>query len=461
MTEDRGAHASLEESMRGPVILPGDSDYEEARKVYNGMIDRRPALIAQCRDSGDVIAAISHARDQDLPISIRGGGHHANGFGVWDDALVVDLRQMHGVDVDPSTHTVRVQGGAVWGDVDHATHAFGMAVPTGIISTTGVAGLTLGGGVGNLARQCGLTIDNLIGADVVLADGTLVRASSESHPDLFWALRGGGGNFGVVTSFSFQCHDVTNVVGGPILYDIGDTGDVLRWYRETQPNLPPNLSGWFALLTVPPGPPFPEELWLRKVCAVVWCYAGDTAQADAVLAPVRSFGSPILDGVQEMPLPALQSAFDALYPPGLQWYWRADFFREITDDAIAVHEKFGAELPTPQSTMHLYAIDGAVHNVGQADTAFAYRDVGWAGVIVGVDPDPAQAQTLKDWTIAYWEALHPTSAGGAYVNMMMDEGQERIKAAYGPNYERLSRIKAKYDPDNVFHVNQNIQPASK
>jgi hypothetical protein len=322
-----------------------------------------------------------------------------------------------------------------------------------------VGGLTLGGGVGNLARQCGLTIDNLTGADVVLADGSLVTASADSHPDLYWALRGGGGNFGVVTSFTFRCHDVSTVVAGPVLYDIGDTAEVLRWYRETEPNLPPDLSGWFGILTVPPGPPFPEELWLRKACAVVWCYTGDPARADAVLSSVRSFGSPILDGVQAMPLPALQSAFDALYPPGLQWYWRADFFREITDEAIAVHEKFGAELPTPQSTMHMYAIDGAVHKVGQTETAFAYRDVGWAAVIVGVDPDPAKAQLLKDWTISYWEALHPTSAGGAYVNFMMDEGQERVKASYGPNYDRLARVKATYDPDNVFHVNQNIQPA--
>ncbi|HVQ89025.1 MAG TPA: FAD-binding oxidoreductase [Actinomycetes bacterium] len=463
-TSEQGIHDALAAEIRGTVIAPGGSApeqelYDEARKVYNGMIDRKPAIIVQCADAADVISAIRIARENGLAISVRGGGHHANGFGVWDDALVIDLRNMKGVDVNPKERTVRVQGGAVWGDVDHATHAFGLAVPTGIISTTGVGGLTLGGGVGNLARQCGLTIDNLISADVVLADGTQVTASEKSNPDLFWALRGGGGNFGVVTSFVFRCHEVSTIVGGPVLYDIKDTGEVLRWYRETQPNLPPDLSGWFALLTVPPGPPFPEELWMRKACAVVWCYGGDPSRADEVLAPVRAFGKPILDGVAEMPLPVLQSAFDALYPAGLQWYWRADFFREISDDAIAVHEKFGAELPTPGSTMHLYAIDGEVNKVGATDTAFAYRDVGWAGVIVGVDPDPKNAKLLKDWTIAYWEALHPTSAGGAYVNMMMDEGEDRIKAAYGPNYERLSKVKAKYDPGNIFHVNQNIKPA--
>jgi hypothetical protein len=453
---DTGA---LEETFRGSLVSASDPSYDDARKVYNGMIDRRPALIAQCADAADVIAALKFGRDQGLEICVRGGAHNANGLGVWDNALVIDLGPMHGVDVEPATHTVRVQGGAVWGDVDHATHAFGMAVPSGIISTTGVGGLTLGGGVGNLARQFGLTIDNLLSADVVLADGSLVTASPDSHPDLFWALRGGGGNFGIVTSFRYRCHDVANVMAGPVLYDVADTGEVLRWYRDMQPRLPAELSGWFGVLTVPPAPPFPEELWLRKACAVVWCYAGDLSKAEEALAPVRSFGNPILDGVQELPLPALQSAFDALYPPGLQWYWRADFFKEISEEAIAVHEKFAADLPTPGSTMHLYAIDGAVHRVGPTDTAFAYRDVGWAGVIVGVDPDPEKAQLLKDWAISYWEALHPTSAGGAYVNFMMDEGQERVQASYGPNYPRLTQIKAMYDPDNVFHINQNIQPA--
>ncbi|HVQ18009.1 MAG TPA: FAD-binding oxidoreductase [Actinomycetes bacterium] len=457
-TAERSTHAALAELLRGQVILPGDEDYDEARQVYNGMIDRRPAVIARCRDATDVMNAVTYGREQGLEIAIRGGAHNANGLGVWDGALVVDLSLMNGVDVDPGQRIARVQGGATWGDVDHATSGFGLAVPSGILSTTGVGGLTLGGGVGNLARRFGLTVDNLLSADVVLADGSMVRASETSHPDLYWALRGGGGNFGVVTSFEFRCHDVSNVTAGPVLYDIADTAEVMRWYRETQPNLPPDLSGWFGILTVPPAAPFPEELWLRKACGVVWCYVGDPANAAQVMESVRSFGSPILDGVQEMPFTALQSAFDALYPPGLQWYWRADFFREISDDAIEVHEKFGAELPTPFSTMHLYPIDGVVHQVGQQETAFAYRDVGWAGVIVGVDPDPKNAKVLKDWTVDYWEALHPTSAGGAYVNFMMDEGQERVKASYGPNYDRLARVKKTYDPQNIFHINQNIKP---
>jgi hypothetical protein len=451
--------SALAGSLRGRVTTPESENYDEARAVYNAMIDRRPAVIASCVDAADVMTALEFGRNEGLEIAVRGGGHHANGFGTWDDALVIDLSNMRGVDVSPTENRVWVQGGAVWGDVEHATHAFGKAVPAGVISTTGVAGLTLGGGLGNLSRRCGLTIDNLMAADVVLADGTMVTASADSHPDLFWGLRGGGGNFGIVTSFTFKTHDVSDVIAGPILYDIGDTGDVLRWYREILPTLPREVSGWFGILTVPPAAPFPEELWLRKACAILWCYTGDPAKADKVMKPLHDFGSPILDGVQPMPFPVLQSAFDALYPAGQQWYWRADFFREITDEAITAHERFGADLPTPQSTMHLYAIDGAVNDVGQSDTAFAYRDVKWAGVIVGVDPDPSSAKILRDWVVEYWEALHPTSAGGAYVNMMMDEGQERIKAAYGPNYDRLAAIKRAYDPENVFHVNQNIKPS--
>jgi FAD/FMN-containing dehydrogenase len=406
------------------------------------------------------MTAVRFARENGLTVAVRGGGHNAGGLGVWDDALVIDLSAMRGVTVDPEAKTVRAEGGCVWGDVDHATHAFGLATPSGILSTTGVGGLSLGGGIGYLARRFGLTVDNLLAADVVLADGSFVTATADSHPDLFWALRGGGGNFGIVTSFLFRCHDVGDVVAGPILYDIADTSDVLRWYREVQPGLPEELSGWFALLTIPPAPPFPEELWLRKACAVVWCYTGPLDRADETMAPVREFGSPLLDGTQQVPFPALQSVFDALYPPGLQWYWRTDFFREISDAAIATHQEFGEALPTPHSTMHLYPIDGAVARVSSDATAFAYRDGGWSGVIVGVDPDPANAGRIKDWAVRYSEALHPTSAGGGYVNFMMaEEGSDRVRASYGQNYDRLARIKGRYDPDNFFHVNQNIPPA--
>ncbi|HKR71294.1 MAG TPA: FAD-binding oxidoreductase [Streptosporangiaceae bacterium] len=456
------SYDELASGLRGELIMPGDPGYDGARAVYNGMIDKHPAAIARCRDAADVITCVRFAREHGVEIAVRGGGHNAAGLGVWDDALVIDLSQLRSTTVDPANHTVRADAGCTWGDVDHATVAFGMATPSGFLASTGVAGLTLGGGIGYLSRRFGLTVDNLLSADVVLADGTFVTASETSHADLFWALRGGGGNFGIVTSFTFWCHDIGEngvIIGGPVLYDIADTADVMRWYRELIPSLPEELSGWIALLTIPPAPPFPEELWGRKACGIVWCYTGPHDRADEVLDPVKSFGSPLVVGLHEMPFSVLQSAFDALYPSGLQWYWRSDFFNEISDAAIDVHVKYGAELPTGHSTMHMYPIDGAASRVGAGATAFAYRDGGWAGVIVGVDPDPANAERISAWARQYWEELHPTSAGGAYVNFMMAEGSERVKASYRGNYERLSRIKERYDPDNLFHINQNIPPA--
>jgi FAD/FMN-containing dehydrogenase len=448
-------------ALRGDLITPEDAGYDEARAVYNAMIDKRPSAIVRCRDAADVIAAVRFARAHNLEIAVRGGGHNAAGLGVWDDALVIDLSLMRGATVDPEHRTVRVDPGSTWGDVDHATVAFGMATPSGFLASTGVAGLTLGGGIGYLSRRFGLTVDNLISADVVLADGSLVTASERTNSDLFWALRGGGGNFGVVTSFTFRCHDIGDhgtIIGGPVLYDVGDTAEVMRWYRELLPSLPEELSGWIGLLTIPPAPPFPEELWGRKACGIVWCYTGSHERADEVLEPIKSFGSPLLVGLQPMPFSVLQSAFDALYPAGLQWYWRADFFNEITDAAIDVHTKYAALLPTGHSTMHLYPIDGAASRVPADATAFAYRDGGWAGFIVGVDPDPANADRISRWAQDYWTELHPTSAGGAYVNFLMEEGQDRVKTAYRDNYDRLSQIKGRYDPANVFHINQNIKP---
>jgi FAD/FMN-containing dehydrogenase len=456
------SYDELDATLRGRLVRPSDPDYDEVRAVYNAMIDKRPAAIAQCRDAVDVANAIRFARRHGIEIAVRGGGHNAGGLGVWDDALVIDLSAMHSVRVDPERRTVRADGGSVWGDVDHATVGFGLATPSGFIASTGVAGLTLGGGVGYLTRRFGLTVDNLLSADVVLADGSLVTASESEHADLFWALRGGGGNFGVVTSFEFRCHPIGEqgvVIGGPVLYDLADTGAVMRWYRDVLPSLPEELNGWLGLITIPPAAPFPEELWGRKACGIVWCYTGSHDRAEEVLEPVRTFGEPLVDGLHEMPFTALQSAFDALYPPGLQWYWRADVFEEITDEAIAVHERYGATLPTGHSTMHLYPIDGAAARVPTDATPFPYRSGGWTGVIVGVDPDPANKEAISTWAKEYWTALHPSSAGGAYVNFLMEEGDERVRAAYHGNYPRLARVKATYDPENVFHVNQNIKPA--
>ncbi|MBA2442788.1 MAG: FAD-binding oxidoreductase [Rubrobacter sp.] len=451
--------AGLRESLRGDLIGPSDEGYEEARRVYNAMIDRRPHLIARCTDVADVILAVNYAREHELTLAVRGGGHNGGGLGVCDDGLVIDLSPMKDIRVDPEARTVRVGGGATWADVDRATHTFGLATPSGIISTTGVGGLTLGGGLGHLTRKCGLTIDNLLEADVVLADGRSVTANAEENEDLFWAVRGGGGNFGVVTSFSFRLHPISTVIGGPTLWPIEDSAEVMRFYRDFMADAPEDLGGFFAFLTVPPGPPFPEHLHLKKMCGVVWCYTGPPERADEVFEPVREFGPPALHGVHEMPYPALQSAFDALYPAGLQWYWRADFVKDLPDEAIERHAEHGSRLPTLHSTMHLYPIDGAAHRVGKSETAFSYRDARWAEVIVGVDPDPANNERTTAWTKEYWDALHPYSAGGAYVNFMMDEGQERVRATYRENYDRLAEVKRRYDPGNLFRVNQNIEPA--
>jgi hypothetical protein len=448
--------------LSGSLTTRDDPGFDAARAVYNAMIDKRPAAIARCRDVADVIACIRFGRAHGLDIAVRGGGHNAGGLGTWDDALVIDLSLMRTITVDPQTHTVSVGGGCTWAEVDQATVSLGMATPSGILSSTGVGGLSLGGGIGYLARRFGLTVDNLLAADVVLADGTFVTASDTAHSDLFWALRGGGGNFGVVTSFTFRCHDIGDagtIIGGPVLYDFADTAAVMRWYRDLLPSLPEELNGWISVLAIPSAPPFPEHLWGRTSCAIVWCYSGSPDRADEVLEPIRTYGSPVFVGLQPMPYTMLQSAFDGLYPAGLQWYWRADFFTEISDAAIDVHIKYGAQLPTVQSTMHLYPIDGAVSRVPEDATAFAYRDGGWAGVIVGVDPDPANADLISKWTRDYWQELHPTSAGGGYINFLMDEGADRVKASYRSNYERLARVKARYDPDNTFHINQNIPPA--
>ena len=373
---------------------------------------------------------------------------------------MLDLSALRGVEVDPAARTVRVGGGCTWGEVDRATAAHGLATPSGIISTTGVGGLTLGGGIGHLTRKCGLTIDNLLEADVVLASGEQVRASAEEHPDLFWAIRGGGGNFGVVTSFLFRCHQVGTILGGPTFWPVELGAEVLSAYAEFLPSAPRELNGFFAFTTVPPAPPFPEELHLRKVCGVVWCYVGDAEDGARAMAPLLdALPAPLMHGVQPMAHPDLQSAFDGLYPAGDQWYWRADFVKQIPAEAAEAHARFGAEMPTLQSTMHLYPVDGAAHDAAPSDTAWSYRDATWATVYAGVDPDPANAEQIRRWCVDYFEALHPHSAGGAYVNMMMDEGQERVRASYRDNYDRLARVKAQYDPGNLFRVNQNIEPA--
>jgi FAD/FMN-containing dehydrogenase len=450
---------SLRSRFRGEIIHPGDPSYDSARKVYNAMIDKRPAVIARCVDVADVMAAVDFGRENKLLTAIRGGGHNGGGLGVCDDGLVIDLSRMKGVRVDPVGRTARVEGGCLWGDVDHATHPFAMAVPSGFISTTGVAGLTLGGGIGYLTRRYGLTIDNLLGVDLVLADGKFVTASAEENPDLFWAVKGGGGNFGVVTSFLFRAQPVKTVFAGPTFWPLEQTVQVMKAYREFILKAPEGVNGFFAFLTIPPAPMFPPNLHNQKVCGVMWCCTAPPAEAEKATKPMRSVGKPVLDHVGEMPFPVVQSLFDGLYPPGLQWYWRADFVKELSDEAIARHAEHGAKLPSMHSTMHLYSIDAAAHRVGKNETAYSYRDANWAEVIVGVDPDPANAAKITKWCKDYFDALHPYSAGGAYVNFMMEEGQERVQASFRDNYTRLAAVKKKYDPTNFFRVNQNIKPA--
>jgi FAD/FMN-containing dehydrogenase len=454
--------AKFAQSLRGPVIGRDHPDYDDARKLYNASIDKRPLVIARCADVADVIAAVNFGRDSKLPIAIRGGGHNGPGLGSVDDGLVIDLSMMKGVRVDPATKTVRVGAGCVTGDVDHATHAFGLAVPFGIVSTTGVAGLTLSGGHGYLSRQYGLAADCLLEADVVLADGSFVTASETANQDLFWALRGGGGNFGVVTSFLFQAHPAGMIFGGPIIWELKDAATVMRWYRDFSASKPHDaLSIFLGLQTVPPGDPFPKEHWAKKMCALVICHNGTPAEGEKAVNAVRSaLPPPIIDWAGPMPFPALQTLFDGLLPKGLQWYWKGDFVKTLPDAAIDAHVEHAGKLPTVLSGMHIYPIDGAVHRRKKDATAWNCRDAAWSMVIIGVDPDPKNAPAIKKWARDYWEAVHPFDLPGAYANFMMDdEGESRVKAAYGENYDRLATLKKKFDPTNLFRVNQNIRPA--
>jgi hypothetical protein len=453
--------STLKQALRGRVITREDADYDAARALYNGMIDKRPLVIARCVDAADVIAAVKAGRDHGVLIAIRGGAHNGPGLGSCDDGLVIDLSTMRSVRVDPAGRTVRVEPGCTSGDVDHATYPFGLAVPFGIVSTTGVAGLTLGGGTGYLTRKYGLTVDNLLEADAVLADGRFVTASAEQNADLFWALRGGGGNFGVVTSFLFRAHPVGLIYGGPVFWDAKDAKAVMRAYREFLPGAPEELGTFVGLKSVPSLDPFPREHWGKRACAVISCYAGPQAEGEkAIGALLKSVPAPLFNWMGAMPLPAMQALFDPFFPKGLQWYWKGDYVKTLPDEAIDVHIAQAREAPTELCLMHLYPIDGAVRRVAKDASAWSARDATWSMVIAGISPDARQAPALKRWGRAYWQAVHPFNLEGAYVNFMMDdEASGRVQATYGPNYKRLASVKAKYDPENVFRVNQNIVPA--
>jgi hypothetical protein len=456
------ATSALASSLRGRLILPTDTDYDTARAVYNGMIDKRPALIARCVNVADVIRCVNFARDENMLLAIRGGGHNGPGLGTCDGGLVIDLQMMKGVRVDPAQKTVRVEPGCTSGDVDHATHAFGLAVPSGIVASTGIAGLTLGGGTGYLTRKHGLTIDNLIEADVVLADGTMVTASATSNPDLFWALRGGGGNFGVVTSFLFQAHPVSEVFAGPIFWDATDALAVMRAFRDFIGTAPEELGIFVGLKTVPPMDPFPQPHWGKRACAIIGAFNGTAAQGARAMEPLLSqLPPPLFNWMGPMPFPAMNSLFDPFFPKGLQWYWKGDYVTSLPDEAIKIHIAQSGSPASDFCLMHLYPINGAVHRVAKDATAWQARDASFNMVIAAVDPDPASAEKLKAWGRAYWKAVHPFNQGGAYINFMFDDEVEgRLEATYGENYARLASIKAKYDPKNLFRVNQNIKPVA-
>jgi hypothetical protein len=452
------AISNLKANLRGEVILPEDRDYNEARKVYNGMIDKYPRIIVKCAHAADVRVAVRFARENDLLVAVRGSGHNGAGLGTCDDGMVIDFKQMKGLRFDPSALTIRAEPGCTQGELNYFGQNFGFAVPAGVVGSTGIAGLTLGGGTGYLTRKYGLTIDNLLGVDMVLADGSYVTANAEEHPDLFWAVRGGGGNFGVVTSFLYRACPVGDVVGGPMFWELSDAREVLDWFGEFMPAASEDLYGFFAFLRAQPGDPFPVHLHNKVLCGIIWCYSGPPERADAAFKSIRAFREPIVESVGPMPYTAMQSLFDSLVPPGLQWYWKGHFVDRLTQEAIDRHLEFGSQVPTLLSTMHLYPIDGAAARVGREETAFSYRDARFSMVICGIDPEPANAESITKWTRDYWTALEPFSLGGAYVNFMMDESAERVRAAYRDNFERLVEIKTKYDPDNFFSRNQNIQP---
>jgi len=450
---------SILEAARGQVITADTPEYDEARAVYNGMIDRRPLAIVLAVDVTDVRIAVNAARESGLPLAIRDGAHSVPGFGTVDDGIVLDLCRMKGIRIDPGNRVGRVQGGCDWGDFDHAAHGFGLATTGGIISTTGVAGLTLGGGIGYLSRAHGLSIDNLRSADVVLADGSFVTASETSHPDLFWALRGGGGNFGVVTEMEFDLHPVDTIYGGPMFFELDDAEALLTTYRDWIAAAPRAMGAFPGFQIAPPLPFIPEDRVGEPFLLIVTCFNGSDEDAEALLGQLRAVSTPVAEHVGRMPYPALNSAFDGLLPAGLQHYWKAAFLPELTDGAVAAHLTHGPRVPAMESTMHLYSIDGAVHDVAVDATAFAHRNVNFSPVVAGMWPDPADNEANIAWVRGYHAALEPHTSDGGYINFMAGDDQGRIRANYGPNYDRLAQVKKTYDPGNLFRINQNIAPA--
>ncbi|MDQ0757037.1 FAD-binding oxidoreductase [Arthrobacter sp. B3I4] len=449
----------LREQVRGQVTTPTDAGYDEARTVHNGMIDKRPAAVVRVSQVADVIASVNFARDNNLDVAVRGGGHSGPGFGTADDALVIDFAGTRGVRVDPAHQTARTEAGATWADFNHATHAFGLATTGGIIGSTGVSGLTLGGGIGYLDRKYGLSCDNLLSADVVTADGKFLTASEHEHEDLFWALRGGGGNFGVVTSLEFQLHPVDMVHAGIIIYPVEHAETVAKFYREQLAAAPEDFGAFLAFHQGPPAPFLPEQWHGKPVCIVVGMWTGDPAEGPARWQPFLDVAPVAGSMVGQMPYPALNMAFDGMYPKGLLAYWKAAFLSELNDGAISTHLEYGSRTPSMQTAVHIYPIDGAVHQVGVADTAFPNRNARFSPVIACHWQDPADTEANVAWVREFAAALRPYAETAGYINFMDGDDLAKVPDNYGPNYQRLREVKAAYDPQNLFHVNQNIPPA--
>ena len=449
---------------RGPLITADHAEYDTARAVWNGVVDRRPRLIARCSGTGDVVAAVRFARSHDLVIAVRGGGHNVAGTAVCDDGIVIDLSAMRAVWVDPAGRTAIVQGGALWGDVDHETQAHGLATTGGIVGHTGVAGLTLGGGIGFLMRKHGLSVDNLLSAEVVTAEGSIVRASADEHPDLFWALRGGGGNFGVVTTFEFALHPVgPTVMAGPVFWAADATTDVLRFYRDFACEAPDELGTVIRLGTVPPLPDIPEELHWRPAIAVICCYAGAVEDGERVVRPLRGFRTPLVDLVSPTPYADFQGGMDDTVLHGWHYYWKSANLTGLSDDAIAVIVDHAYGASSPRSYSAMFHMGGAIARVPHDSTAYSGRDVAHNIIIDAVwlpDESAEHAEAETAWARRFLQALQPHRAESVYVNFLdSDDNTSRVREAYGEHiYQRLAEVKAKYDPDNTFHHNKNIRP---
>ena len=441
---------TLKSNFEGQLLSPSDPGYDEARQIWNASIDKKPALIARCSGVADVVAAVNFARTHQILTAIRGGGHNVGGRALCDDGLVIDLSRMRSVFVDKTTRRVRVQGGATLGDLDRETHVFGLAVPCGIVSKTGIAGLTLGGGVGWLLRKYGMTIDNLLSCQMVTADGQVLTASAAENADLFWALRGGGGNFGVVTSFEFQAHPVHTVLGGLLLYPRDAAVPVLRNFRDFIQNAPDELTAYAVLLHGPDGAP---------LVATVPCYCGDLAEGERVLKPLRAFGTPLLDAIQPMPFPAMQSLFGPSFPDGNQNYWKSTMQRELTDGAIDAIVEHGNRMASPLSAVVLEYYGGAAGRVPSDATAFPHRELPWDILFIAQWTDPAET-AHRAWARQGEELLKPYSANAHLLSALDVEDADVINSAFGPNLTRLAAVKSKYDPANFFRVNQNIKPVA-